>query len=290
MLNNRIAIGAVQFGLPYGLRNHNKIVSHREIANILNYSQSNGINTIDTAISYGKSEERLGKFGVGKWQIITKLPRLPNTCPNIFSWVEGQVINSLYKLRVSNIYGLLLHTPKDLTGPRGYELWSALQVLKEKKLVNKIGYSIYNPDDLEVLFPSFPPEIVQAPYSILDRRLALSGWLDRMTQNNTEVHIRSVFLQGLLLMKKNERPKKFKRWSNIWEAWDLWLDEHKLTALQVSIAFAMMDSRISKVIVGVHSLSQLEEIMSNINLKLNEFPYSIDADDPELLNPSNWAL
>jgi len=160
----------------------------------------------------------------------------------------------------------------------------------EKKLVNKIGYSIYNPDDLEVLFPSFPPEIVQAPYSILDRRLALSGWLDRMTQNNTEVHIRSVFLQGLLLMKKNERPKKFKRWSNIWEAWDLWLDEHKLTALQVSIAFAMMDSRISKVIVGVHSLSQLEEIMSNINLKINEFPYSIDVDDPELLNPSNWAL
>ena len=291
MVNNRIAIGAVQFGLSYGIANINgKKVSRKEIENILNYSQSIGIDTIDTAISYGESEQRLGEIGVNEWQVVTKLPELPNPCHNVCSWVEEQVEKSLSRLRVSRVYGLLLHNPKQLAGPKGDDLWLALQSLKKKKIVNKIGYSVYNPEDLDMLFTSFPPDIVQAPYNILDRRLALSGWLDRMFEAGTEVHIRSVFLQGLLLMKSDERPKKFERWPNIWKAWDFWLHEHKLTAVQASLAFAMMDSRVGKVIIGVDNLSQLKEIMSVVNTKIMEYPHSLYTNDLELIDPSRWNL
>ena len=172
---------AVQFGLPYGVTNTSfKEVSSSEISNILTYAKSVGINTIDTAISYGESEMRLGDYGVSNCQIITKLPAIPKECSNILSWAEDQLMGSLSRLRLPRVYGLLLHNPKDLSWTqKEKELWFALKNLKKQNLVDKIGYSIYKPEDLDVVFDLFVPDIVQAPYNILDRRLVSSGWLDR---------------------------------------------------------------------------------------------------------------
>ena len=143
---------------------------------------------------------------------------------------------------------------------------------------------------LRSTFDLFFPDIVQAPYNILDRRLASSGWLDRLFHVNTEIHVRSVFLQGLLLIKKNERPNKFDRWSNVFEKFDLWLKENNLSALQASISFAMKDPRITKVILGVDNLLQLEEIMANLKIKIEYFPEDLNIPDPDLIDPSRWNL
>ena len=291
MLNNRIAIGAVQFGLSYGIANTGfKVVSNSEMSSILTYAQSVGINTIDTAISYGESEMKLGKYGVSKCQVITKLPAIPNDCSDIFSWVEEQLKGSLLRLKLHKIYGLLLLNPKDLLGPKANEVWSALKNLKKQNLVDKIGYSIYKPEELDIFFELFPPDIVQAPYNILDRRLASSGWLECLYDSNTEIHVRSVFLQGLLLINKNKRPKKFDRWSNIFEKFDAWLKENNLTALQASISFALADPRITKVIVGVDNLFQLEEITDNLKIKIKYFPEELNTSDLDLIDSSRWNL
>ena len=120
MLNNRIAIGSVQFGIPYGVANtSSKEVSNSEISNILTYANSVGINTIDTAIAYGESERKLGDYGVSNCQVITKLPKIPKECSNVLSWVEGQLMESLSRLRLPRIYGLLLHNTKDLSAING---------------------------------------------------------------------------------------------------------------------------------------------------------------------------
>ena len=291
MINNRLGIGTVQFGFAYGVANTSlKKVSRSEISNILIYTKSVGINTIDTAISYGESEKSLGDYGVSNYQIITKLPAIPQECTNIFSWAEGQLMESLSRLRVPKVYGFLLHNPKDLLGPKGVELWSTLQNLQKKNFVDKIGYSIYKPEDLDLIFDLFLPDIVQAPYNILDRRLASSGWLDRMFHANTEIHVRSIFLQGLLLIKKNERPKKFDRWSDIFDKLDLWLEENNLSAMQASVSFAMADPRITKVILGVDNLLQLEEIMANLKIKIKHFPEDFYVRDLDLIDPSRWNL
>ena len=204
MLNNRIVIGTAQFGSPYGVANTKlEEVSPTEVSGILKYALSEGINTIDTAINYGDSEAKLGGFGVDDFQIVTKLPAIPNNYSDINSWVEEQLNNSFDRLKVRSIYGVLLHNSQDLLGFKGPELWESLQELKRKKIVKKVGYSIYSPWELDELYEPFPPDIVQAPYNILDRRLSLSGWLDRLSSNDIEIHIRSVFLQGLLLLNKN---------------------------------------------------------------------------------------
>lgn len=291
MLNNRIAIGSVQFGIPYGVANtSSKEVSNSEISNILTYANSVGINTIDTAIAYGESERKLGDYGVSNCQVITKLPKIPKECSNVLSWVEGQLMESLSRLRLPRIYGLLLHNTKDLSTSKGEELWSAMQFLQKKKLVHKIGYSIYKPEDLDTFYDVFLPDIVQAPYSVLDQRLASSGWLDRLFNAQTEIHVRSVFLQGLILMSKMERPNKFDRWHSLFEKFDLWLEDNNLNAMQASISFAINDPRITKVILGVDNLFQLKEIMSSVNIKAQNFPEDLSIQDTDLIDPSRWNL
>jgi len=130
--------------------------------------------------------------------------------------------------------------------------------------------------------------LVQAPYNILDRRLETSGWLECMHKENVEVHVRSIFLQGLLLMNKSKRPEKFNKWLTVWNRWDDWLKESNVTPVQAAVSFPLSDNRVSKVIVGVDSLDQLKEIISAANNNIDRFPEDFSIADTKLLNPSEW--
>ena len=110
----KIALGTVQFGTHYGIANTNGQVEKSEAKDILNYAKSFGIDTIDTAISYGLSEQCLGEIGVDDYQVITKLPEIPDDYGNLRIWVERHVKESLNTLGVETLSGLLLHRPNQL--------------------------------------------------------------------------------------------------------------------------------------------------------------------------------
>jgi hypothetical protein len=264
-------------------------VSREEIPKILSRAWASGIDTLDTAMEYGESEERLGEAGVQQWKIISKLPEIPEHCSNVASWLEESLIRSLDRLKVPNIYGLLLHRPQQLLGPQGKVLYRALVDAREQGKVEKIGISVYSPDELDALWPYYKFDLIQAPYNILDRRLVSSGWLARLNQFGSEVHVRSVFLQGLLLMETGKRHDKFNRWQSLWDDWHRWLVEHKSTALQTCLGFALSESEITRVVVGVDSLQQLEKIIATDNLSLSAFPESIECADVDLIDPTEWA-
>jgi Aldo/keto reductase family. len=99
--------------------------------------------------------------------------------------------------------------------------------------------SIYNPEELDTLVDKFQVDIVQAPFNILDRRLQTTGWLSRLYEEKVEVHVRSIFLQGLLLMDQGMRPQMFTRWQPLWDQWDNWLREESLTPLEACLGFAL---------------------------------------------------
>ncbi len=288
MKNNQIVIGAVQFGMPYGVANTNaEKVSDKEIENILSYSKLMGVNSIDTAISYGESEKKLGEFGVDNWDVITKLPELPSNCPDVSSWVVEQVNNSLCRLKVSKVYGILLHRPMQLLEKEGVELWEALQSVKKRCFTDKVGFSISDPKELDDLYQIFRPDIVQAPYNIFDRRIETSGWLKRMNENKIEIHVRSVFLQGLLLLNKEKRPAKFNRWNRLWLYWEEWLDSNNITARQACISFVFSNKNIDKVVVGVNNIDQIQEVLST-EVEPLTIPDDFELLDYDLINPSNW--
>ena len=287
-MHDRIALGTARFGLPYGISNTDGQTSRSECQSILEYASTQGIHMLDTAIAYGESERTLGSIGMDHWQVITKLPELPDDVVDVSSWVDRQLSGALERLQIQSVHGLLLHRPDQLDSPRGPALYAALNEQRGRRKVAKIGISIYSPDELEGLPPAMHFDIVQAPFSVLDRRMVLTGWADRLAQQGTEFHARSIFLQGLLLMSGGTRPRQFERWQTLWNTWETWLQARQVTPLEACLNYALNTSLISKVIVGVNRLPQLREILDSVRDDIPDPPADLMTNDTTLLNPGLW--
>jgi len=290
-MGDRLALGTVQFGLPYGVANQGGQVSRNEAAAMLDRAWAAGIDTLDTAVAYGESEQRLGEMGVAKWRVVSKLPAaLQEPCEDVAGWAQRSVISSLERLKINRLHGLLVHRSQQLLGRQGAALQKALDALKSQSMVEKIGVSIYAPEELDMMWPNFQPDLVQAPFSVVDRRLLASGWLSRLYQTGVEVHVRSVFLQGLLLMDPARRPTTFDRWRGLWQRWEEWLLDQSLTPLQACLGFAGSMPEISRIVVGVDSLRQLNEILFASKHSNVLPPPELSCNDCDLVDPSRWAI
>jgi aryl-alcohol dehydrogenase-like predicted oxidoreductase len=249
-----------------------------------------GVDALDTAIAYGESEASLGAVGVNVFKVITKLPAIPDEVTDVSDWVNDQIQGSLKRLNVKSLYAVLLHRSQELVGIKGAELSKALKQLKVGGVVQKVGVSIYSPNELESVMTVCDIDIVQAPFNILDQRLFTSGWLQKLHDLGIEVHVRSAFLQGLLLMPSSSIPEKFKRWAPIFDRWHDWLKENDVSAVDACIGFVQNFPQISKIVVGVESALQLEELIMATKQRKNSLWPNISCADENLINPSNWNV
>ncbi|CAG1014268.1 Aldo-keto reductase IolS [Anaerolineae bacterium] len=285
----KLALGTAQFGLPYGIANRDGQVTRSVAKAMLHLAAANGIDTLDTAIAYGESETCLGEVGTNGFKIITKLPAIPDGCAAVSDWVREQFAASLVRLGVSAVHGLLLHRPQQLLDPDGKTLYQTLQDLKEAGQVSKIGISIYAPNELELLAPRYRFDLVQAPFNLVDRRLYTTGWLARLKDEGVEIHTRSAFLQGLLLMPQDAIPKKFAAWSDLWNKWHDWLSHHAVSAVQACLAFPLSFREIERVVVGADSVSQLQQIISAASSAAPVDLPDLQCDAENLINPAHWS-
>jgi len=286
---SKLALGSVQFGLKYGINNHSSKLDFYNADAIVRLAEREGIDVIDTAVSYGISENVLGKIGVSEFKVVTKLPLLPRTSDNLENWILNQVTNSIQRLGIKSLYALLFHNSKDLLNPRFKSLVRFLFQLKSENLIEKIGVSIYGPEELDRILDIFQPDIVQAPLNIIDRRLELSGWLSKLSKNKIEIHTRSTFLQGLLLTPLKNIPPKFNIWSDIWKKWNQEIEKNKLDKITECLSYPISHPEISRVIVGIDNLSQFKEIIkaSKTNFKIKDWSF-LSSIDQRLINPFNW--
>jgi aryl-alcohol dehydrogenase-like predicted oxidoreductase len=287
---NRLALGTVQFGLPYGIANQAGQVSRPEAKAMLQLAAASGIDTLDTAIAYGDSENCLGEVGTQSFKLVTKLPAVPDACSDVSGWVQSQVAASLARLGVSAVYGLLLHRSEQLLGSNGKELYQALQELKDNGQVKKVGVSIYAPIELEAIAKLFRLDLVQAPFNLLDRRLLTTGWLQRLKGDGVEIHTRSAFLQGLLLMPQAAILPKFAPWSDLWKRWHKWLTDRDVAAVQACLAFPLAFPEIDRVVVGADSVNHLEQIIVAANSAPQVDLPNLQCEDENLINPVRWSL
>jgi aryl-alcohol dehydrogenase-like predicted oxidoreductase len=286
---NKICIGTVQFGQDYGIANKSGKVKKSEAFKIINSARKNNINFLDTAVTYGESEKLLGDIGVSNFNVVTKLPSYPNNCYDPISWIRGHVKKSLKNMKLKSLYGLLLHRSDDFLRDSSLKIKEGLMQLKFEGLVKKIGVSIYHPNELKKIEKIIKPDLVQAPINLIDQRLVTSGWLQKLHDEGVEVHSRSSFLQGLLLMPRNQIPSKFNRWSKIWDCWEQTQKKHNMSALQLCLSYSLSLSRINKVIIGLDNNDHLNSVIkaSKITSDLKDWSF-INSDDPLLVNPYNW--
>lgn len=285
----RIALGTVQFGLPYGIANQAGQVTRQEAKAMLQLASANGIDTLDTAIAYGESEACLGEVGIERFKLVTKLPALPDDCIDVSGWIQRQVAASLARLGVNAVHGLLLHRSEQLLGSNGGALYRALQDLKDSGVVQKIGVSIYAPSELEAISKRFRLDLVQAPLNLVDRRLHTTGWLQRLKNDGTEIHTRSAFLQGLLLMPQAAIPLKFAQWGELWHRWHQWLAEHDVSAVRACLAFPLSFPEVDRMVVGADSVGQLEQIIgATLDAVPDDLP-NLRCEEENLINPARWC-
>jgi aryl-alcohol dehydrogenase-like predicted oxidoreductase len=285
----RLALGTAQFGMRYGVSNVNGKVTQEDGKAIIKYAASAGIDTIDTAMAYGDSEHVLGTIGVEAFKVVTKLPEIPNHVTDVDAWVVGAVEESVARLGVESLYGLLLHRPGQLFESRGVEIMSALRYLKGGGVVKNLGVSVFSPSELDALYTLYDFDIVQCPFNLVDRRLLNSGWLAKLRGVGVEVHTRSSFLQGLLLMPRDSIPRKFHAWRLLWDKWHVWLHRHQITPVEACLSYTLSCLEIDRVIVGVDTQDQLTEIVHAASgVVIDSYP-DIKCDSTELINPANWG-
>lgn len=286
---SKLGLGTAQFGLNYGIANQFGKIKFSTAKEIIYLAREKKINLIDTAISYGESEDVIGKIGISNFNVISKLPPPPKNCNNLKDWIEKEFRLCLKRLKVKSLYGLLVHQTESFIGEKGKILIDTLNNLKSRNLVKKLGISIYDVNELEDVFKTMKIDIVQAPLNIVDRRLETSGWLSELHRKNIEIHTRSTFLQGLLLMPRTKIPAKFNKWLKIWDRWEYELANNNLDAKTVCLSYPLSLREVDKIIIGVDNIEQLNEIVLASKKKIKNVNWSFMISyDQMLINPSNW--
>ena len=284
----KIIIGTAQFGMDYGISNKQGKMSKKFVSRIIDSAKKYQIDTLDTAPAYGDSEKRLGKLGVQDFNVISKISEFSNEYSNINNAIRSQIEKSLERLNIQSMHGLLIHKSEHLLSNDGDKIYEALIAAKNENLVKKIGVSVYSPEEILKIISRYDVDMFQTPFNIIDRRIETSGCLDILIKKSIEVHARSVFLQGLLLIPKYEMPDKFNHWSNIWNDWHDWLSENSISAVHACLNFVLEHPQINKIVVGIENAEQLEEIVAYSNKSLSYKHPSIECDDINLINPANW--
>ena len=291
-----IGLGTVQFGLDYGLSNQNGIPSADAVSSILNLASDKDIQVLDTAALYGNSEDVLGAALTRDhpFKIVTKTPHFNKSK---IEKVDAETLTngfheSLRKTRQSSLYALLIHHADDLLVNGGEHLINAMLILKDAGLIEKVGVSVYNEQQIDKVLDCFKVDIVQLPINVFDQRLLIKGKLKALKSAGIEVHARSLFLQGLLLMEANDLPKHFEPARELLTKYHDFLTRNKMTKVQGALSFVKSCTAIDHVILGVSSLHELKELtdswclLADKQLDFSEYACKNES----ILNPSNWKL
>lgn len=278
----RLALGTVQFGLDYGISNRAGEVADSELDSILALARRLGIETLDTAQAYGNAESRLGSRHTGDFTMVSKLA--PGTsATNVVACVD----DSLRRLGRARLDGLLLHRSQDA----GSALFERLKDLQRQGKVGKLGVSVYSPQELEHwLEEGHPLQLVQLPANLLDQRFLRAGWLDRLQDMGCEIHIRSLFLQGLLLMQPAMRPAYFEAFAEPLTRLDNW--HPHLSPLVKALSLIAALPQVSRFVVGVchaHELAAIGAAHGHLPQWPDDEIAGLACDDPALINPARWT-
>lgn len=286
---SRLVLGTAQFGMDYGINNKRGKIYPEEVFSILDKAARAGIDTLDTAHSYGDSEKVIGDFvrlGKSCFKIVSKLP----VCTR--EKIQEILKESLHRLGVPILYGYVVHSFEAYK--KDNSIWSELEGLRSEGRVEKIGFSLYSPYELEdLLQKNMAIDIIQIPFNVFDQRF--EPYLSEMKKMGIEVHARSVFLQGLVFQDLAKLDGYFGTISD--KIKNLYSLSCKLgiSIVSLCINFATANKYIDKVIVGVDSLENLVEIVDAsggqvLSKDIVSEILDMHIDDENILLPFKWKL
>ena len=284
-----LCLGTVQFGTNYGI-NQAK-VSFQDAEDILVDAVAHGIHKIDTASAYGNAEQVIGNIMSDRellFDINSKLysKSLDRGC------VVRSILKSLENLKIDQLHGYLLHRAEYL---KNRVIMDELLECKCKGLVRQIGVSTYTPEEAMDAIRNEAVDCIEVPYNILDLRLDEFSFFEKAHKQGKKVYLRSIFLQGILLMEEDQLTNYLR--TNAWKWIDVVhraADSLSITVLQLILDF-MKTCSADYLVFGVENAQQYYEIVAAFEkadtgrLDFGAFRQQF-ADIPEnVLNPSKWS-
>ena len=280
-LIKRFIIGSANFTQKYGPDTIK--VNKNEIKKILKLAKKNSIYKIDTAQGYLK-DRNFFKDVDKKFKFTSKI--IPDSKWISLEYSQKKLEDHLNVFKNNKVETLLLHDIEILFKKNGYKIFQNLEVLKKKKYFKKIGISIYDTRVLNLIFQKFDVDVIQCPYNILDKRIINTGWYDRLKSQGKEIHVRSIFLQGLLVNKLFYKKKYFRKWNNFFFNWFNFLENNNISSIDYCLS-DLMKYDFDQILVGVNNYNNLKQIINFKTINKNKM-MKFKINDIKLIDPRKW--
>ena len=290
----KLGLGTVLFGLDYGIANTGGQTPLPEVRRILALATEAAVAVLDTAVLYGESEAAIGRALPARhgFKVVSKTPSFGGSPirSEHEDEIEAAFSGSLERLGLTSVYALLIHHAADVLAPGGERLLRRAETMKERGAITKIGVSAYGPAEIEAILDRHPIDIIQVPLNVLDQRLLTSGLLQRLKRADIEVHARSVFLQGALLMPPERLPAHFAPARSRLVRYHKMRADFGLSSVEAPIDFVRQSNEIDCLIVGVDSCEQLRQAIAAFGAgTCSRIDYQCFAvDDERIVEPRWW--
>lgn len=285
-VSKRLSIGGAQFGLDYGVSNTLGKISGAQSARILSAAHAAGVDMIDLAPAYGDAEQMVAQSrpkGVC-FRVVSKTKIGAQSLDE----VEAQARRSA-RLAGGRLDTLLVHHASVLRSDQAEPLWSLLGRLKAEGLTDRIGFSAYAEDNPLELALQYRPEVIQAPLSFLDQRLINSGALAACKELGAEIHVRSIYLQGLIFLEPEALPPKLRALGPRLAEIRRTLRDADVAIPRAAVGFALGRPEVDRVIIGVASADELLGAIAAAKARPPDLDWaSLRLDADWALSPVNW--
>lgn len=286
--NNKLILGTVQMGLPYGINNSNGQVSFDDSLAILNFAYDNGIEILDSAEAYGNAHQVIGEFHrrypTKRFKVITKLPN--QSKEDMGKKVDGY----LKELEVEHLHALLFHSFSSYKN--GKDNFHALRRMISEGKIKNIGVSVYTNAEIEDVLLDEEIAIVQVPFNLLDNHNLRGEVFKKAKTKGKIIHTRSALLQGLFFKDANEPNKVAQNLKSELLYLSAIAKEHDIPISRLALNYCLDQKSIDNVLIGVDSLAQLKDNMNAVAHQIDKVVLekinSIAVKNLDLLNPSLW--
>jgi aryl-alcohol dehydrogenase-like predicted oxidoreductase len=284
-----LILGTANFGTVYGVANNQEKMTRRRCHEVLDFAYSSGVGCLDTAKNYGDSESIIGEFHrAGRtYKVFSKVSDF-NTI-NVDDLVT-QARLTIQRLQIEKLSGFYFHNSRILHDFPPSQINAAIKHLVDSGFADKVGVSVYDEAELIWVAKTFPRiQLFQVPENVLDRRLLDSKLVRELYESGCEFHVRSIFLQGLLLMEPGAIPTHLQKAAPAIESLQIFSKNQGMSVLQVCLSYLSLINWASSFVIGVTNVEQLKSILLSKSTVLNRANLPPQLSD-FILDPRNWAL
>ncbi len=279
---SKIILGTAQFGKGYGISCDTEKSAFSKFNKIKKICSDEKIDTADISDKY----YNLFVYNKLKKTFKKKIYKISDITNKNFKKKIDKIIYS-----ENDAYCIMIHNPSILKKKFFLNVVDYLIKRKNERRFRKIGISIYNIEEFWHSIKVFGKnlDIIQLPINIIDRRFLQKKIVNKIKKEGIEIHARSVFLQGMLIMKI--RPAYFDKWKFFFRNWD---KEKKLDKINICLNFIKKIKFIDKVIVGSEDEKQLKYTVNFFKKKIKNtkiYNYkNFYSKELNLINPTKWII